>query len=67
MPPSIADRASSWWARGACHHGASEMTLVAGRVFATQPRPIARPRSSLVLREHDSSGVLTFKSARGKP
>jgi hypothetical protein len=28
-----------------------------------EPRLTARPRSSLVLREHDSSGVLALKSA----
>ena len=56
---------------GAPHGGLVEPVLLcerkalAGRV--REPTAIARPRSSLVLREHDSSGVLTFKSARGKP
>jgi adenine C2-methylase RlmN of 23S rRNA A2503 and tRNA A37 len=36
------------------------------RVRVTQPLLIARPRSSLVLREHDSSGVLAFKSVKGE-
>jgi hypothetical protein len=31
------------------------------------PLLIARPRSSLVLREHDSSGVLTLKSVGSEP
>ena len=44
-PPSITDRASKWWACGACYHCASAIALVAGRAFA-RPVGFAHPTIS---------------------